>query len=101
MPQKRTIEKSRQAKRQGKSAGTQAGEFVREEMHKAKDEGARRGGRQGRSFQQAVAIGLSQARRAGVKVPPKGGGRKRAAGSRKGAGASTGRRTRRSGRKAA
>jgi hypothetical protein len=52
-------------KRAGKSASTQAGEFVREEIHKI-----RRGEHGARSPQQAIAIGLSQARRAGVKLPP-------------------------------
>ena len=58
---KRTIEKARQDKRAGKSASTQAGEFVREEIHKI-----RRGQHGARSAKQAVAIGLSKARRAGV-----------------------------------
>ena len=67
MPDKRTIEKARQDKREGKSASTQAGEFVREEIHKI-----RRGKHGARSAKQAVAIGLSEARRAGVALrPPK------------------------------
>jgi hypothetical protein len=65
MPEKRTIEKAKQDKREGKSASTQAGEFVREEMHKI-----RRGEHGARSPQQAIAIGLSEARRAGVDLPP-------------------------------
>jgi hypothetical protein len=65
MPDKRTIEKARQDKRAGKSASTQAGEFVREEIHKI-----RRGQHGARSAKQAVAIGLSKARRAGVALPP-------------------------------
>jgi hypothetical protein len=65
MPDKRTIEKARADKRAGKSASTQAGEFVREEMHKI-----RRGEHGARSPQQAIAIGLSEARRAGVVLPP-------------------------------
>jgi hypothetical protein len=65
MPDKRTIEKARQDKRAGKSASTQAGEFVREEIHKI-----RRGQHGARSAKQAVAIGLSEARRAGVALPP-------------------------------
>ena len=65
MPDKRTIEKARRDKREGKSASTQAGEFVREEIEKI------RGGEHGaRSAKQAIAIGLSEARRAGVDLPP-------------------------------
>ncbi len=64
MPEKRTIEKARKAKRAGKSATTQAGEFVRAEMRKI-----RRGQHGARSPEQAIAIGLSEARRAGGKVP--------------------------------
>jgi hypothetical protein len=60
MPDKRTIAKARKDKRQGKSATTQAGEFVREEIRKI-----RRGEHGARSPQQAIAIGLSEARRAG------------------------------------
>ena len=69
MPEKATIERARRDKRQGKSASTQAGEFVREEMHHIRE------GKHGaRSAKQAIAIGLSKARRAGVKlaVPKKG-----------------------------
>ena len=65
MPDKRTTEKARADKRAGKSPSTQAGEFVREEMHKI-----RRGEHGARSPQQAIAIGLSEARRAGVDLPP-------------------------------
>jgi hypothetical protein len=65
MPEKRTIEKARKAKRAGKAASTQAGEFVREEVHKI-----RRGEHGARSPEQIIAIGLSKARRAGVKLPP-------------------------------
>jgi hypothetical protein len=65
MPEKRTIAKARKAKRAGKSATTQAGEFVREEVHKI-----RRGEHGAQSAEQAVAIGLSKARRAGVDLPP-------------------------------
>lgn len=64
MPEKRTTERARRAKRQGKSAGAQAGEFVREEVHHVRE------GKHGaRSAKQAIAIGLSKARRAGVKLP--------------------------------
>ena len=65
MPAKKTIEKARKAKREGKSASTQAGEFVREEI-----EDIRQGKHGARSTKQAIAIGLSKARRAGVKLPP-------------------------------
>ena len=65
MPEKRTIERARKDKRQGKAPSTQAGEFVREEIHKI-----RRGEHGARSPEQAIAIGLSQARRAGVGLKP-------------------------------
>ena len=68
MPEKKTIEKARKAKRAGKSPTTQAGEFVRQEIHKI-----RRGEHGARSPEQAIAIGLSKARRAGVKLPPQAG----------------------------
>jgi len=65
MPEKKTMERARRAKRQGKAATTQAGEFVRETM-----EHIRKGKHGARSTKQAIAIGLSKARRAGVKLPP-------------------------------
>ena len=65
MPEKTTLERAKQDKREGKSPSTQAGEFVREEM-----EHVRRGKHGARSPQQAIAIGLSKARRSGVKLPP-------------------------------
>jgi hypothetical protein len=65
MPEKRTIERARKDRRQGKAPTTQAGEFVREEM-----EHIRKGKHGARSTKQAIAIGLSKARRAGVKLPP-------------------------------
>ena len=68
MPEKRTIERARQAKREGKRPTTQAGEFIREEMHHIRE------GKHGaRSTKQAIAIGLSKARREGVKLgrPPR------------------------------
>ncbi|MFL5351017.1 DUF6496 domain-containing protein [Archangium sp.] len=69
MPAKQTLERARQDKRSGKQATTQAGEFVREEMHHMKE------GKHGsESRQQAIAIGLSKARRAGVDLPPPGPG---------------------------
>ena len=65
MPEKRTVQKARRLKRQGKSPSTQAGEFVREEIHHIRE------GKHGaRSAKQAIAIGLSKARRSGVKLPP-------------------------------
>jgi len=69
MPEKQTIENARKDAREGKSPSTQAGEFVREEM-----EHVREGNHGARSTKQAIAIGLSKARRAGVKLaPPRGG----------------------------
>jgi uncharacterized protein DUF6496 len=65
MPWKTTIERARRDKRQGKAASTQAGEFIREQMDKI-----RRGKHGARSPQQAIAIGLSEARRSGVDLPP-------------------------------
>jgi hypothetical protein len=65
MPWKRTIERARQDKREGKAPSTQAGEFVREEM-----EHIREGKHGARSTKQAIAIGLSKARRAGVDLKP-------------------------------
>jgi hypothetical protein len=65
MPRKQTIRKAIQDKREGKSPSTQAGEFVREEIHKI-----RRGRHGAKSTKQAIAIGLSEARRAGVDLPP-------------------------------
>ncbi|MER9251979.1 DUF6496 domain-containing protein [Mesorhizobium sp. M0598] len=65
MPDKKAIEKARKDKREGKSPSTQAGEFVHEEIDKI-----RRGEHGARSTQQAIAIGLSEARRAGVDLPP-------------------------------
>src|SRR5258708_33318421 len=64
MPEKKTIERARKDKREGKAPTTQAGEYVRETM-----EHIREGKRGARSTKQAIAIGLSKARRAGVKVP--------------------------------
>jgi hypothetical protein len=65
MPDKKTIEKARKDRRAGKSPTTQAGEFVREEIEKIR---RRRHG--ARSTKQAIAIGLSEARRAGVPLRP-------------------------------
>lgn len=64
MPERKTLERAQRDKRQGKSASTQAGEFVREEIDHVRE------GKHGvRSAKQAIAIGLSKARRAGVKLP--------------------------------
>ena len=65
MPQKSTVEQARKAKREGKSPSTQAGAFVHEEI-----EHIREGKHGARSTKQAIAIGLSKARRAGVKLKP-------------------------------
>ena len=65
MPWKTTLKRARKDKREGKAATTQAGEFVREEM-----EHIRRGKHGARSAKQAIAIGLSKARRAGVDLKP-------------------------------
>src|SRR5947209_18960052 len=65
MPEQETIERAREDAGEGKSPSTQAGEFVREEM-----EHIRAGKHGARSPQQAIAIGLSKARRAGVKLAP-------------------------------
>src|SRR6266478_3657229 len=68
MPDRETLERAQEDAREGKSPSTQAGEFVREEIHHIRE------GKHGaQSPQQAIAIGLSKARRAGVKLsPPKG-----------------------------
>ncbi|HJQ82937.1 MAG TPA: DUF6496 domain-containing protein, partial [Candidatus Binatia bacterium] len=65
MPEKRTVERARQLRREGKAPSTQAGEFVREEI-----EHVREGKHGARSTKQAIAIGLSKARRAGVPLKP-------------------------------
>jgi hypothetical protein len=67
MPEQETLKRARRDKRQGKSPSTQAGEFVREEIHHV-----RQGKHGAASTKQAIAIGLSKARRAGVKLsrPP-------------------------------
>jgi hypothetical protein len=69
MPDQATIQRARRDKRQGKSASTQAGEFVRDEIRKI-----RQGEHGARNTKQAIAIGLSEARRSGVKLgtPKKG-----------------------------
>jgi hypothetical protein len=77
MPRQETIRKAKEDKREGKSPSTQAGEFVREEIDKI-----RQGEHGARSPQQAIAIGLSEARRAGVDLPPRGKGKAKARTSR-------------------
>lgn len=65
MPEKETLKRAARDRREGKAPTTQAGEFIREEMHHIRE------GRHGaRSAKQAIAIGLSKARRAGVNLPP-------------------------------
>jgi hypothetical protein len=65
MPEKATVKRARGPKRAGRAPTTQAGPFVREEIHHVRE------GKHGaRSTKQAIAIGLSKARRAGVKLPP-------------------------------
>ena len=65
MPDRKTLARARRAKAEGKAPSTQAGEFVREEI-----EHIREGQHGARSTKQAIAIGLSKARRAGVKLQP-------------------------------
>src|ERR1700719_2942470 len=65
MPERQTIERAREDAKEGKSPSTQAGEFVREEIHHVRE-----GVHGARSVKQAIAIGLSKARRAGVELPP-------------------------------
>jgi hypothetical protein len=65
MPEEEAEERAREDEREGKSPSTQAGEFVREEI-----EHIREGEHGARSPEQAIAIGLSKARRAGVELPP-------------------------------
>lgn len=65
MPDPETLHRAEQARREGKAPMTQAGEFVREEI-----EHVRSGKHGAQSMKQVIAIGLSKARRAGIKVPP-------------------------------
>src|SRR5581483_10846951 len=65
MPEKQTIRRAREDAREGKASTTKAGEFVREEIHHVRE------GKHGvKNSKQAIAIGLSKARKAGVKLPP-------------------------------
>ena len=66
MPERRTTQRARRKLRQGKSPSTAGGEFVREEI-----EHVREGKHGARSAKQAIAIGLSKTRRAGVPLPRK------------------------------
>ena len=71
MPEKETLERAEEDAREGKAPSTQAGEFVREEIHHVRE------GKHGaRSAKQAIAIGLSKARRAGVQLPAPARGKK-------------------------
>ena len=70
MPEKKMLQRARRDRRQGKAPSTQAGEFVREEI-----EHVREGKHGARSTKQAIAIGLSKARRAGVRLKPPARGR--------------------------
>jgi hypothetical protein len=72
MPEKQTLERARRDKRQGKAASTQAGEFIKEEM-----DHIREGKHGARSAKQAIAIGLSKARRSGVDLKPPSGSSQR------------------------
>lgn len=65
MPQKQTLKRATQDKKDGKAPSTQAGEFVREQMDKLHE-----GKGAPKNPKQAIAIGLSEAREAGVSVPP-------------------------------
>jgi|SRR6516165_4537053 len=65
MPEAQTLERAERDAEQRKAPSTQAGDFVREEI-----EHIRKGKHGARSAKQAIAIGLSKARRAGIKLPP-------------------------------
>lgn len=65
MPEKEVVEQAKEDLKEGKSPSTAAGEFVHEEI-----EHVREGKHGARSPQQAIAIGLSKARRAGIPLPP-------------------------------
>ena len=66
MPDKKTIQRARADKRAGKSASTQAGEFVKREIDRIRE-----GEHGAKNARQAIAIGLSEARRAGVEIADK------------------------------
>ncbi len=71
MPEKRTVQRARRDLRQGKSPSTAAGEFVKETI-----DHIREGKHGAKNARQAIAIGLSKARRAGVPLPPRKGDKK-------------------------
>ena len=78
MPERATMQRAKKQLRRGRSASTAAGEFVREEM-----DHIREGKHGARSARQAIAIGLSKARRAGIPLkPPRGGSLRRRGGRR-------------------
>jgi hypothetical protein len=72
MPEKATRKRAASSRRRGNAASTQAGEYVREEMHHK-----RSGKHPVKNRKQAIAIGLSKARRQGVDVPEKGRSKRR------------------------
>jgi len=78
MPDKKTIRRARKDAKEGKSPSTQAGEFVHDEIDKI-----RKGKHGARSAKQAIAIGLSEARRAGVKIPKAPGSKRKTATSKR------------------
>ena len=78
MPEKATIERARRDKRAGKSASTQAGEFVKREIDKIRE-----GEHGAKNAKQAIAIGLSEARKKGAKVPRKRSSSRKSGSSRK------------------
>ncbi len=80
MPDKKTVARAKKDKEEGKAPSTQAGEFVREEM-----DHIREGKHGARSAKQAIAIGLSKARQAGVEISPGPKGKGKAAAKKKGA----------------
>ncbi len=92
MPWKTTKKRAERDRREGKAPTTQAGEYVREEMEHVK-----RGKHGAKSRKQAIAIGLSKARRSGVKIPRRGASAKRKTGSRSSASRSGGTRSKGSG----
>lgn len=78
MPEKRTLKRAQKDKAEGKAPSTQAGEFVREEMEHKKE-----GKHPVKNRKQAIAIGLSKARRAGVNIPEKKGAAKKKSSAKK------------------
>ncbi len=68
MPTKTARKGAKEDKKQGKKASTQAGNYVAQEMRRLKKGGAKKP----KNKKQAIAIGLSEARRDGIRVPKKG-----------------------------